>query len=103
MISIAVEFKPTYMPVSTIQLKQVFSGLISNGTSTKTNNKMFSSERKSVVIHGVSHDNARSEEAIIHFNFPKIEEAFDCEFVAMPDDIKSEKDFHLWLMGMKFE
>ncbi|HDL8066260.1 TPA: hypothetical protein PXQ51_002228 [Yersinia enterocolitica] len=103
MISIAVDINPTYMPVSTLPFKQLFSELTSNGTSANTNHRMFSPERSSFVIHTENYDNTRSDGEGVHFDFPKIEQAFDCEFVAMPDDIKSEKDFHLWLMGMKFE
>lgn len=37
------------------------------------------------------------------FNFENIEKAFDCEFVEVPDEITSAKDFRKWIMEMKFE
>lgn len=37
------------------------------------------------------------------FNIPELEEAFECEFVTIPDDIDSAQDFRKWIMEMKFE
>lgn len=38
-----------------------------------------------------------------YFNFSEIEDAFDCEFVVIPDTISSKKDFRKWLMETSFE
>ncbi|MCW0310545.1 hypothetical protein NB694_000345 [Pantoea ananatis] len=37
------------------------------------------------------------------FNFNEIEDAFNCEFVPVPDEINSAEDFRKWILEMKFE
>ncbi|MGX7355956.1 hypothetical protein ACWOOC_14920 [Citrobacter sp. ESY80] len=37
------------------------------------------------------------------FDLDGLEEAFDCEFVTLPEDIDSVQDFRKWIMEMKFE
>ncbi|MGX9362204.1 hypothetical protein [Pantoea ananatis] len=37
------------------------------------------------------------------FDFNEIEDAFNCDFVPVPDDISSAKDFRKWILEMKLE
>lgn len=37
------------------------------------------------------------------FDFQAIENAFECEFVEVPDEIASAQDFRKWIMEMKVE
>ncbi|MGP2538300.1 hypothetical protein [Pantoea eucalypti] len=37
------------------------------------------------------------------FDFQEIENAFDCEFIEVPDNIASAKDFRKWIMEMNVE
>lgn len=37
------------------------------------------------------------------FDLDDLEDAFDCEFVTLPEDISSVQDFRKWVMEMKFE
>jgi hypothetical protein len=103
MIAIAIEHKPTYMPVSTSVLTQLFGGLMINGLSSNTDKRMLPSESKTVVtLDGADFSRAPSEVAF-NFDFPEIEKSFDCEFVEIPEEIQSAKDFRKWIMEMNLE
>lgn len=105
MIAIAIEHKPTYMPVSTFALTQIFGGLMRNGLSSNTDKRMLSSKRKTVVtLGGASSAHASSEVAPApRFDFPEIEKSFDCEFVEIPEEIQSATAFRKWIMEMNLE
>lgn len=45
----------------------------------------------------------KKEDAVLIAAAPELEEAFECEFVTIPDDIDSAQDFRKWIMEMKFE
>ncbi|HHS9781230.1 TPA: hypothetical protein ACTW95_000493 [Klebsiella quasipneumoniae subsp. similipneumoniae] len=37
------------------------------------------------------------------FDMEEIEDAFDCEFLTIPDEINSPQSFRKWIMEMKFK
>lgn len=75
-----------YYPVAT-SLRSIFATL---------NQRMMTLSRKADV-------KAFSLEQCQLFDIEGIEEAFDCEFVTIPEEINSAQDFRKWIMEMKFE
>ncbi|MFV8847721.1 hypothetical protein [Serratia fonticola] len=82
-----------YFPISMSPINAFFGELIRNGISSDTKTHMPSPDKKGAEDLGL----------VLRFDFPAIEDAFDCEFIVLPDEIESEDDFHKWVMGVKFE
>lgn len=75
-----------YYPVTT-SLRSIYAAL---------NQRMLVSSSKEEV-------KSFSLEACHLFDMHQLEDAFDCQFVEVPDDIATAKDFRKWIMEMKFE
>lgn len=80
------EFDYDYYPVAT-SLRSIFATL---------NQRMMALSQKDEV-------KAFSLDPCQLFDIEGIEDAFDCEFVTVPESINSAKDFRKWIMEMKFE
>lgn len=101
MIAIDFDKNQSYFPLSTFILSQIFSA----GTNYRTDSRMFSSRRSTFTVERNAEnevENTRNH-GCLRFDFHAIENAFDCEFVELPEDINNGEDFHKWLMETKFE
>lgn len=105
MIAIAVDFRPTYLPVSTSTLTRFFGGLVRNGISRSTDNHLFARNEPGHVVHLHSEKRRAVNQHCdsLRFDFPALEDAFECEFVELPDSVQNAQDFKKWLMEMDFE
>lgn len=106
MITIAVDSRPTYLPVSTQKIALFFGGLVRNGVSRSTKSCMFTTKSSTLIVN-LNSDMPRVETPnhcdSLRFDFPVLEDAFDCEFIEMPDSIQNAKDFKKWILEMDFE
>lgn len=75
-----------YYPVAT-SLRSIFATL----------------NQRMMIIPKQEEVNAFSLEHCHLFDLNGLEDAFDCEFITLPEEIDSAQDFRKWIMEMKFE
>ncbi|PBI78981.1 hypothetical protein A9993_04250 [Rahnella victoriana] len=114
MIAISIDARPTYLPTTTNQLRQIFAGLVKNGTSLTTRSEMVSVRGHRVAVHKIRY--VRNSRGDNKMNLSFHDEVGDCELdlqvlkksiesptTIRPDWVKTGKDFVTWMKMRKGE